>query len=601
MKLVMFRKITFRLPWICNFILLFNLSTGQIKAQENPFGSTKGKQYSIEERDSLFLRALTVLPENRIPVQYRDVLPEPSAVGCATMILGEVLENFDMFSFEQKRVLNTLLQRPELPLNMISLSGRFKIHYTETGLDAVPSDDLDNNGIPDFVEKVAQAFENSHQVEVDELGYQEPPDDAGVAGPEYDVYIQNLGSNWYGFTQPESDPPETPQNDRRSYVVMDNDFTQHFTRGVPAAKVTAAHEYYHAIQFGYRNFSLVNDERYYYELCSVWMEDVIYDEVNDYYQYLRAFFQRTDIPFNMFDAFGHYLGEALWNHFLVKKYNDFNVIRRTWEIMEDDVPVLEAMDQSLKEKGSSFVDEYSEFAIWNYFTGSRADPAGHYDESTEYPEISLNGEFEILSDTTVVDSSSSLTHKYYKFTTLISEEYSISGFVEEPSNWMFSAITATPGAAPRFYIFHPLRGQNFGFLPGSSEIVVMPVNLKILENVKQTLSNSEFLSFNFSIKLRQLEIPVTKGIADFFPNPFVVNQHVEISFIFFGLENENIDVRIFSSDGRVIKSDNLSNNSKIYSWNGKDDDGELVSSGIYLFQLKQRGFTDVKKFAVIRE
>jgi hypothetical protein len=598
----MFATNTFKLPGILNFILLF-LTIGQspLRAQENPLSTKKQKVYSIEERNNLFFQALAVFPENRIPVQYRSSLPEPSPVRHATMILGEVRQNFDIFNVEQQEVLNQLLQRPVLPLSFISSTGRFKIHYTETGTDAVPLEDINNNGIPDFVEAVAQAFENSHQREVDELGYQEPPNDAGVDGPEYDVYVQNLGRDFYSFTIPESNPAETPQNDRTSYIVIENDFSQHFTRGVAAAKVTAAHEYFHAIQFGYRNFSLVNDERYYYELCSVWMEDVIYDEVNDYYQYLPVFFRRTDIPFNMFDQFGHYLGQALWNHFLVKKYGDFDVIRRTWEIMQNDVPVLNAIDQSLNEKGSSFVEEFTDFAAWNYFTGTRADPINYYDESPEYPEILLNDELEIVSDASVADSSLSLTHKYYKFTVLTSGEYSILGFVEEPSNWMFAAIITVPGSAPKFRVFHPLTGQNFGFLPSLSEIVVIPVNLKILNDADLTLLNSTFLSFSFNIRPRRLEMPVERGITEFFPNPFRIDQHQEISFVFFGTENENIEVRIFSSDGRVIKSDNLSGNSNIYSWDGKDNNGELVSSGVYIFQLKQRNFIDIRKFAVLRD
>ena len=580
--------------------LLFFGTFRKSVAQEAGYGSKKISQYSIAERDSLFLLALSVLPDHNIPIEYRFQIPEYPPIRCATMILAEVRQNLDIFSAEQKAVLNKLLQRPGpdvLPLTFISSSGRFKIHYTDTSTNAVPIADINNNSVPDFVDEVASAFEKSYQIQIDVLEYQEPPDDNGVDGEEYDIYILDVGAgSLYGETVSELDVPETPQDDFTSFIRIDNDYTQHFTRGVPGAQVTAAHEYFHAIQFGYRSF-LNNDEKFYYELCSVWMEDVIYDDINDYYQYLPTFFRRTQTPFNEFDVFGHYLGEALWNHFLVKTYDDSSMIRLSWEFMKDGSTAMEAIDQSLREIGGSFDQDFVDFARWNYFTGSRADSINFHDESGAYPEIRINEEREINSNISIDDSSKSLTHKYFKITTLLSSEYSISGSVEEPSNWMFGALTTTPSSEQKFHVFRPFIGQNLGFLPSLSEIVVIPVNLKILNDNN---INSTVLSFNFTIEPRQLDIPVEKGITEIYPNPFKTARHPEVSFIFFGTENEDIEVRIFSADGRVIKTDNLTDKN-FYSWDGKSDKGEIVSSGIYLIQVKQGNFRDIKKFAVIRK
>ena len=249
-------------------------------------------QYSKERRNSLFLKALSVIPEHKIPTEFHFLIFESSPPKCATIILEEVRQNLGMFSSEQKAILNKVFQRPSLPLSFVSSTGRFKIHFADQGSDAVPLDDVNSNSIPDFVEEVALAFENSHENEVEVLGYQMPPDDAGVDGPEYDIYLQDLGLGFYSFTQAEAEIPETPQDDMRSFTVLDNDFqNEHFTTGIQGAQVSAAHEYFHAVQFGYRIFSNIN-EGFYYELCSTWIEDVIYDKINDYYQYLPSFFQK---------------------------------------------------------------------------------------------------------------------------------------------------------------------------------------------------------------------------------------------------------------------------------------------------------------------
>ncbi|MFQ5752429.1 MAG: MXAN_6640 family putative metalloprotease, partial [bacterium] len=311
-------KLILIVPLICGCIFV------TAYAQETPIQKQQVKELSTAERDNLFLQALSVLPEHRIPVEYRAIIRPVATIKCATMLVAEVQQKYDLFTPEQQSVLRKLLSRPDLPLNYVSASKRFKIHYAVSGPDSVSADDLNNNQIPDYVEETALAFENTYRVEIEDLGYLAPPDDVGEDGPEFDIYIAALRSGVYGLTTRETN---------FSFIQIDNDFNNgQLTHGIAGAKVTAAHEYFHAVQFGYRNF-LTNDEKFYFELCSTWIEDVVFDEINDYYFFLRPFFIYTDTSFNMFDTRGHYYGEAIWNHFLVKRLQDINVVRRTWEIM----------------------------------------------------------------------------------------------------------------------------------------------------------------------------------------------------------------------------------------------------------------------------
>ena len=50
--------------------------------------------------------------------------------------------------------------------------------------------------------------------------------------------------------------------------------------------MTIAHEFHHAIQFGYYQGS---DSIWWQESTSTWMEEVAYPEVDDYLQYLPSF------------------------------------------------------------------------------------------------------------------------------------------------------------------------------------------------------------------------------------------------------------------------------------------------------------------------
>lgn len=586
-----------------NFIVIFSFTTAF--AQEfRPIGTNVQRAFSNAERDRLFEQALAVFSEVRIPSAYRDRITSVEPQRCPTMLLMDVKRNLDNFDPDQQIILRQLLARPILPLSFVSPSGIFRIHYTTTGTHAVPAADLDGNSIPDFIDETALAFDESFALEVNDLGYRAAPSDDGIDGPEYDIYIQELGRQAYGFTVGEVQIPGTPQNDFTSYIQIDNDFDNgHASTGVDGARVAAAHEYFHAIQFGYRLFA-TTEEPFYYEMCSTWMEDVAYDNINDYLAYLPYFFRHTEIPFNSFDIRSY--GQAVWNHFLVKEFDDIDLIRRSWEIMQEGPLAIAAIDQSLLEKGSRLKEAMAEFAIWNYFTGpNRADAARYYEEGANYPNIQLAGNFLFDSDTTIVDSSLSLTAQYYKFTTTIAGEYAISGEVDNPSNWLFNAIVGL-GASATAYTFNLANGQNLGFLPEFTEIVVVPVNLLVLDGADLPQLNSRRSRFQFSLIRGAVDGGENLGITNIFPNPFIIGEHSRVIFEFNPANTSNLEARILDSNGRVVKTVKFrdgdpSLSQSFFAWDAAGDIGSSLASGIYLFQLQQDDFIAMKKFAVIRK
>ncbi|RMF65980.1 MAG: T9SS C-terminal target domain-containing protein [Calditrichaeota bacterium] len=553
-------------------------------------------------REELFSRALSVLSRDRVPPRLRVAERVAGSPGCATFIVAQVRRDFHLFTAEQRRILRPLIVRPNLPENIVTGDGRFRVHFTRTGSDAVPATDSDGDGVPDFVEEVARAFERSWQVEIDSLGYLKPPDDAGVDGPEYDVYIQDLGERFYGFTQSESDVPGTPQDDVRSYVVLDNDFNNnHFTTGVRGARVTAAHEFFHAIQFSYRNVKTAQ-EPFYYELCSIWMEDVVYDAINDYYQYLPSFFRRRDEPFNKFVPSN--FGEAVWDHFLVSKYGDIDLVRTTWERMRGDLAPVPAIDATLRDVGSSFASEFAEFGVWNYFTDGRADPAAYYEEGAAYPAVHLDGDFPLNADTTIAGSSLGLTHKSYRFTVQAAESYELLGRVDKPDDWLFGVIVSQPDAQSSFRIVPANIAAEIGFLPQSAQIVVIAVQTRVLRD-SELLSNASSERFEFDLR-RSTENRPESGITAVYPNPFVRSVHQRLTVEFVLEQAGEAELRIFTADGRRVfefdfnAADGAGSRAGLMKWDGRDQDGEPVASGLYLIQLRQNDFVDVQKVAVLR-
>jgi len=578
--------------FVCSVLFLPTLTFGQ--------SQLKSKSNTKTEREKVFLSAMMVLPENERPAGLHLESLNLQTSGCATILVEQARQLFDTFTPEQQSQLKKLLSRPQLPFSFISAGGRFKIHYTISGADAVSSTDSNNNGIPDFVESVAEGFERSFDVEINELSYRQQPADNGADGDEYDVYIENLGTQFYGFTQGEDAINATPNDDLTSYIVIDNDFNnRHFTRGLNGALVTTAHEFFHAIQFGYRTLKN-SEEAFYYELCSVWMEDVVFDDINDYFQYLPSFLSQRDIPFNKFSNSN--FGEALWYHFLVKKLQSPDIVRRTWELMAEDDLAIFAIDLALQEQGRSLSSEFANFAIWNYFTGSRADVVNYYEEGNLYPEIAIRDTFLVTAKVSASDSSKGLTHHYFKFRIPTAGEYAVSGNVEQPSNWLFTSMVLENDQPVQTAVFQPVTGKNFGFLPAGSEVIVVAINTKVVDGNELSKLNTDFLNFTIDVFPGSVKVPDREGIVAAYPNPFVLKKTNQITFVLnlTAAQNE-MAFKVFSADGRVVREFTSSTPVTVFSWNGRNDSGGKVSSGIYLLQMTDGTKRFYKKFALIRE
>ena len=303
--------------------------------------------------------ALNLFEPAGVPQEYRlssDNLPLKSG----TLLIQEIKTHWDEISPEVQKILAKYLQRPELDFSLLSPSGLFRTHYNTTGYDAVDLTDNNKNSIPDYVDSTLVYLEYAHHLIVDSLGFNSNPLDYRGIGSELDVYLIHI-SGAYGFTTPE-DLVEGSSVSYTSYIEIENDFAGFRTPRYQSLQVTTAHEYFHTVQVGY---AFRNEDIFFMEMCSTWMEDFAHDNVNDYILYLPYFFSRINYPFSY--ANGQYeYGSALWNHMIVKKYDPY-LIRKVWENMPHENAMTSIRDV-LPKYNTTFNNELSSFALWNYFT-----------------------------------------------------------------------------------------------------------------------------------------------------------------------------------------------------------------------------------------
>lgn len=304
-----------------------------------------------------------------------------------------------------------LQPRPTLSDSFGTVSGQFLIHYTKTGDDAVlrPTQDSDGDGTPDYVEIIGQIADSVYRNIVVEMQYPAPPSDGFYpqgGDNRFDIYIENLSPSFFGLSYLDSvNLGGADSLKATTFMVLDNDYSSipgYEDRPYDAARVTIAHEYFHAVQFG---IDVTEQEfvpspgvgRYWMEMSAVWMEEQLYDNINDYYNYLPYFFQAPSRSIQQFTNIydNHPYGSVVLPIFLSEKFGP-DIIRDIWIRCGDFgfgpsfLQAAQAAIDSISNHQQNWFSVFREFTLWNYFTGARASLAPNdlgYPEKANYPII----------------------------------------------------------------------------------------------------------------------------------------------------------------------------------------------------------------------
>ena len=255
--------------------------------------------------------------------------------------------------------------------------------------------DGDGDGLPKFIEllvggdpTVSEGKEsfatNSSGIletvwgkEINTMGFPAPP---GTDEAYLDIYIANTGvknpavdfNNGYkGITLPSTvyGVTSTYQNGQ-PYLILSQDVASSILQ------VTAAHEFFHAVQIGYVDYNTLLDNstvNWLAESSATWMEDKVYPLVNDYVNYV---WQLTDSPqWSLFDPDLVY-SAVLFQKYLAEGYHGADdpeggeVIKSLWAGLAasggDVVTSLEGfLATQTVNPHHSLAEAYADFAVKN--------------------------------------------------------------------------------------------------------------------------------------------------------------------------------------------------------------------------------------------
>jgi hypothetical protein len=254
--------------------------------------------------------------------------------------------------------------------------------------------DANGNGVPDYVESMLDQFEYVYSVENVQLGWRAPKADFGRGGDDRtDVYVKNIGPEGiFGYAAPDArQPTSAGRHQLAAYLVMDNDYCQaeyrNQTDTLKPLQVTAAHEYNHVLQFNYD----AQEDNWMFESTAVWMEDKVYDDLNDWVNFLPAWSKLTLTPITQFNAQDgsdaqniKVYGDAVFNRWIDERLGP-DTIRRAWESSVDAKSFAPgAYDTALRASGTSFYKAFTEFVT---DTAEWRAPNGLFEEGNTFPDV----------------------------------------------------------------------------------------------------------------------------------------------------------------------------------------------------------------------
>ena len=239
-----------------------------------------------------------------------------------------------------------------------------------------------------------------------------------------------------------------------------------------------------------------------------------------------------------------------------------------------------AIGNSVLERGSTFAREYNKFGIWTYYTDFRSVQGKYFEEAENYPLIKNLAERTYPQQTYIDVFAESTSNNFVKFRNSTSGD-SLYAIV---TNGDISSVVNNPSQTFQF------RYTLFSDASSGQRKLGDNYSANFEVSNPSWWSVSEILN-GLLVREDSTIIPgvnITESFA--FPNPFRYNGDLSISIE--GKQGEPIDFNVYSSDMNLIYSSQepaaiLINNTVGISWNGFDNGGNKLASGVYIFVIKQ--------------
>jgi hypothetical protein len=263
---------------------------------------------------------------------------------------------FDRLSAPIREEILLLLARPGLSdpeYTFNSPMDYFKIHWTDSGADATTLA---------YAQSIADIMDYSWTIQCDSMGYFEPPPDKYAGGDDrYDIYLMLLSGGTPGYCSSggEYKPPDSTHSCSASYIAIRTGM------GMNLCKATGSHEFQHAVQMSYD----YQEPTWFMENCAVWMEDMVYDDINDYIGYVGGGDNPIRKPwYDIRSQAMYWYGGCIYPRYMWLRMDEY-AVREVWELCAETIGIntLLAQQDMYANHGMTWEQGFMEYGCWRWF------------------------------------------------------------------------------------------------------------------------------------------------------------------------------------------------------------------------------------------
>ena len=459
----------------------------------------------------------------------------------------------------------------------------FRFYYT---LDSTSNDAVEN---VEYVTTMASIYENVWSFQMDSLGFDSPPVNPNNDHDLYEINIEYLPSNYFAITYGDGSGSSCYSTIKMRNSYTASQFSDHSE--IENIQVTASHEFFHAIQFGYNCYEAF----WFMEASATWTEDELFNDINDFYRYIPNFFLYPEKAINTETSFMY--GTCILFQYIDEHLGGRETIRNTWNFSRDmanpssDIS-YKAIDAALNEVNSSLESAVTQMRVANQILSSSTNAGLYtYEEADGYLTVVYPPPktdyliFEKGKIQTILNSSLRLYSSHYY--SLYTDAPITLNLSELSGHFSLTSVVKINGEE-KWVVKH---GHELNIDPKIGiEWIVIIVSAK----------GEEDYDWEYSLQL-------TDGYSEDFtlyppyPNPSF-GSSIQIDFQV--ISEQTIQFRIVDIKGREIW-----NYSQYFpeptvtqlSWTGKNKLGHPVANGIYFGIMKGNSKTSIYKITYLKK
>lgn len=487
--------------------------------------------------------------------------------------------------------------------SLLSPSGKFKLKYTTSGTDSVPATDHDNNGIPDYVEWAASYADSTWRAEINQLDY---PDPLVRQGEPYEIYLAETHNN-YGATYEISDGIGTYMEVHRNFDGFPSNTDPDGNRK-GALKATIAHEFKHAINYFITNWQGEVDS--WAEMDATLMEELVFDPVNDYYNYINSKFSIFNAP-----ELSLYPGSYRHVSFAIYFTENFGPLFWTgvWDrIIESGdgpgaLPMLPAIDSTLQaHEPHGLEHHFTRNHLWHFASGSSRVTHGfgfeeRFDEfknTYAYPPSTLSYDHDSLGVPDSLSdwrSVSNLSAQHISITPLPGDHGPVQIELQYDTTEIGVGLIAYTDEGVQSQVATNRNRGSLELTPDWWWGELNRLGLVVTNPDPNRLSISYRVRYGtIDQPLFPVDLPDQPVLKSNYPNPF--NQSTTLSFVL--PHTQNVTFKVYDVAGRLVRTlqrDQLSPGPHTIRF-----DASNLSSGLYIYQMVTESRVETDKMILLK-